>query len=98
METYGYNNPGSQQNQNFNNGNYRSEKKLAAGLLGILLGTFGANKFFMGYINEGIIQIVLNIITCGVATVIPFIEGVIYLTMSDEQFDRTYVQNKKAWF
>lgn len=52
----------------------------------------------MGYINEGIIQIVLNIITCGVATVIPFIEGVIYLTMSDEQFDRTYVQNKKAWF
>lgn len=98
METYGYNNPGSQQNQNFNNGNYRSEKKLAAGLLGILLGTFGANKFFMGYINEGIIQIVLNIITCGVATVIPFIEGIIYLTMSDEQFDRTYVQNKKAWF
>ncbi len=98
METYGYNNPGSQQNQNFNNGNYRSEKKLAAGLLGILLGTFGANKFFMGYINEGIVQIVLNIITCGVATVIPFIEGIIYLTMSDEQFDRTYVQNKKAWF
>ncbi len=98
METYGYNNPGSQQNQNFSNGNYRSEKKLAAGLLGILLGTFGANKFFMGYINEGIIQMVLNIITCGVATVIPFIEGIIYLTMSDEQFDRTYVQNKKAWF
>jgi len=98
METYGYNDPGSQQNQNFNNGNYRSEKKLAAGLLGILLGTFGANKFFMGYINEGIIQIVLNIVTCGIATVIPFIEGIIYLTMSDEQFDRTYVQNKKAWF
>ena len=47
METYGYNNPGSQQNQNFSNGNYRSEKKLAAGLLGILLGTFGANKFFL---------------------------------------------------
>ena len=48
METYGYNNPESQQNQNFSNGNYRSEKKLAAGLLGILLGTFGANKLFFG--------------------------------------------------
>lgn len=48
METYGYNNPGSQQNQNFSNGNYRSEKKLAAGLLGILLGTFGANNFCFG--------------------------------------------------
>ncbi|MCB4234641.1 hypothetical protein LDL59_04650 [Kaistella anthropi] len=55
-------------------------------------------NYFLGYINEGIIQIVLNIVTCGVATVIPFIEGIIYLTMSDEQFDRTYVQNKKAWF
>ena len=96
METYGYNNPGSHQNPQFNS--YRSEKKLAAGLLGILLGAFGANKFFLGYINEGIIQIVLNIVTCGIATIIPLIEGIIYLTMSDEHFDRTYVQNKKAWF
>lgn len=98
METYGYNNPESQQNQNFSNQNFRSEKKLAAGLLGILLGTFGANKFYLGYINQGIIQIVLNLVTCGIATVIPFIEGIIYLTMNDEQFDKTYVQNKKEWF
>lgn len=100
METYGYNNPGNQgqYQQNFDNRNYRSEKKLAAGILGILVGAFGANKFYLGYINEGIIQIVLNICTCGIATVIPFIEGIIYLTMSDEQFDRTYVQNKKGWF
>lgn len=97
METYGYNNPEPQQNF-VNSNNYRSEKKLAAGLLGILLGSFGANKFYLGYTNEGIIQIVLNIVTCGIAGIIPFIEGIIYLTMSDEQFDRTYVQNKKAWF
>ncbi|MBU4538529.1 MAG: TM2 domain-containing protein [Weeksellaceae bacterium] len=98
METYGYNNPESQQGQNFNNKNYHSEKKLAAGLLGILAGIVGANKFYLGYIKEGIIQIVLNIVTFGFATFIPFIEGIIYLTMSDEQFDRTYVQNRKAWF
>ncbi|KIA89053.1 TM2 domain-containing protein [Kaistella jeonii] len=97
METYGYN-KGPSQNQNFSNTNYRSEKKLAAGLLGILAGLFGANKFYLGYINQGIIQIVLNICTCGMATVIPFIEGIVYLTMSDEQFDQTYIQNKKAWF
>ncbi|MDQ0477543.1 TM2 domain-containing protein [Chryseobacterium sp. MDT2-18] len=94
METYGYNHPQSSQNQS----NYRSEKKLAAGLLGLLLSPFAANKFYLGYIKEGIIQVILNICTCGVATVIPFIEGIIYLTMSDEQFDRTYVQNKKPWF
>ncbi len=100
METYGYNNPESSQNPNFNRnqGNYRSEKKLAAGLLGLLLSPFAANKFYLGYMQEGIIQIVLNLFTCGIASVIPFIEGIIYLTMSDEQFDRTYVQNKKGWF
>lgn len=100
METHGYNNPESSQNPNtgFSQGNYRSEKKLAAGLLGLLLSPFAANKFYLGYTNEGIIQIVLNIVTCGVASIVPFIEGIIYLTMSDEQFDQTYVQNKKAWF
>ncbi|WP_027377756.1 TM2 domain-containing protein [Kaistella palustris] len=97
METYGYNSPNTGPNPVSNN-TYKSEKKLAAGLLGILLGAFGANKFFLGYITEGIIQIVLNIVTCGIATVVPLIEGIIYLTMSDEQFDRTYVQNKKSWF
>lgn len=98
METYGYNNPESPQNPNFRNTPYRSEKKLAAGLLGILLGAFGANKFYLGYITQGVIQIVLNIVTCGVATVIPLIEGILYLTMSDEQFDHTYLQNRKEWF
>ncbi|SIS45906.1 TM2 domain-containing protein [Kaistella chaponensis] len=97
METYGYSN-GPSQNQNFSNRNYRSEKKLAAGLLGILAGIFGANKFYLGYINQGLIQIVLNVCTCGAASVIPLIEGIIYLTMSDEQFDQTYIQNKKGWF
>lgn len=97
METYGYTNPEQGHNPQPNN-YYRSEKKLAAGLLGILLGAFGANKFFLGYTTEGIIQIVLNIVTCGLATLIPFIEGIVYLTMTDEQFDRTYVHNKKGWF
>ena len=97
METYGYSN-GPSQNQNFNNKNYRAEKKLAAGLLGILAGIVGANKFYLGYINQGLIQIVLNVCTCGAASVIPLIEGIIYLTMSDEQFDQTYIQNKKGWF
>lgn len=97
METYGYNNPEPQQRSAYNP-NYRSEKKIAAALLGILLGVFGANKFFLGYITEGIIQIVLNIVTCGLASFIPFIEGIVYLTMSDEQFDQTYIQNKKSWF
>ncbi len=29
--------------------------------------------------------------------VIVFIEGIIYLTKSDEEFEATYVNNKKGW-
>ena len=98
METYGYNNPESSQNPNSYPGNYRSEKKITAGILAILLGSLGVHKFFLGYTQEGIIQLVLTFVTCGVLSVLGLIEGIIYLTMSDQQFDRTYVENKKGWF
>ena len=78
--------------------NYKSEKKLAAGLLGILLGTFAIHKFYLGYTKTAIIQLILSIVTCGVGGVIGFVEGILYLTKSDEEFDKTYVENEKQWF
>ncbi|WP_373462684.1 TM2 domain-containing protein [Chryseobacterium sp. W4I1] len=56
------------------------------------------NKFYLGYTKEGIIQLILNIVTLGAASFIPFIEGILYLFMSDKQFDDTYVYGKKGWF
>lgn len=73
-------------------------KKVVAGVLAILLGYLGIHKFILGYIKEGIIQIVLSIITCGIAGIIPFIEGIIYLTKTDEEFYHTYQTNKRGWF
>lgn len=79
--------------------NFQPEnKKLVAGILAILVGSLGIHKFILGYTREGIIQIVLSIITCGIAGIVPFIEGIIYLTKTDEEFYRTYQSNKKAWF
>lgn len=95
MENYGYTN--NQNPQNNYQQPYRSEKKIPAALLGILVGFLGLNKFYLGYNKEGLIQIVLNVVTCGVACIIPFIEGVLYLFMTDRQFDETYVFNKKPW-
>ena len=95
MENYGYTKDGNTQQQN--NMPYKSEKKIPAALLGLLVGWLALNKFYLGYTKEGIIQLVLNVVTCGVASIIPFIEGIIYLFMSDEQFDNTYVHNKKGW-
>jgi len=75
-----------------------ADKKLTAGICGILVGGFGIHKFILGYTTEGIIQIVLTFITCGIGSVIGLVEGIIYLTKSDEDFVRTYIQNKKGWF
>lgn len=77
---------------------YKSEKKLVAGLLGILLGGFGIHKFYLGYTKAGIIQIIVTLITCGVGSIIGLIEGVLYLVKTDEEFDQMYVHNQKEWF
>jgi len=75
-----------------------ADKKLVAGICGILLGGFGVHKFILGYTTEGIIQIVITCVTCGIGSIIGLIEGIIYLTKSDEEFVRTYIQNKRGWF
>jgi TM2 domain-containing membrane protein YozV len=75
-----------------------ADKKILAGILGILFGGLGIHKFVLGYTKEGIIQIIITICTCGMGSLIGLIEGIIYLTKSDEEFSRIYVQNKKGWF
>jgi len=81
-------------------------KKILAGILAILLGAFGVHKFILGYNKEGIIMLVVTLIlgfvTCGVAAslmgIVSLIEGIIYLTKSDEEFYNTYQAGKKPWF
>jgi TM2 domain-containing membrane protein YozV len=75
-----------------------AEKKMVAGLLGILLGGFGVHKFYLGYTKEGAIQIVVTLVTCGIGAILGLIEGIIYLTKSDEEFVATYVNGRKGWF
>lgn len=75
-----------------------ADKKVTAGICAILVGWLGVHKFILGYTTEGVIQLVLGVLTCGITNIISIIEGVIYLTKSDEDFVRTYIQNKKGWF
>ena len=84
-------------------------KKMMAGLLAIFLGAFGIPKFILGYQKEGLILLVATLIgwvtSClGVGFLILMatgifgvIEGIIYLTKSDEEFYETYQTNKKPW-
>ena len=76
----------------------QENKKVLAGILALLLRYLGIHKFILGYTKEGIIQIVITLVSCGFAGIIPFIEGIIYLTKSDEEFYNTYQVGRKGWF
>ena len=87
-----------------------SNKKILAGILGILFGSLGIHKFVLGYNKEGgillgltLVGFVLTCIGIGVFIVwitglIGLIEGIVYLTKSDQEFYDTYQANKKPWF
>lgn len=80
--------------------------RVGAGVVGILLGWLGIHKFMLGMTNAGLIMLLVSLIggvlTCGAAAVvmsiIGLVEGIIYLTKSDDEFYELYVVQKKEWF
>lgn len=76
--------------------------KVVAGILGILLGSLGIHKFYLGYTKEGVIMLLVSLLTCGIGAsvmgIIGLVEGIVYLTKTDEDFQNTYVYNQKGWF
>lgn len=75
-----------------------ADKKVLAGVLGILFGYLGIHRFVLNDPTGGLIRIAISVVTCGAGGLIGFIEGIIYLTKSDEDFVQTYIVEKKAWF
>lgn len=72
--------------------------KTVAGILGILLGAFGAHHWYLGnYVFAGI-YLGVTVITLGMLSFLPAIagvvEGIIYLTAPDDRFQR----NQHKWF
>jgi len=66
----------------------RISRRIAAALFAILLGTFGIHKFYLGKIGMGILYLIF--FWTGIPTLVGIIEGIIYLTKSDEAFDGQY--------
>jgi len=107
MNAQGMNNQNmNNQNMNYQSGSTSPKEKMVAGLLGIFLGSLGIHKFYLGYTTEAIIMLAVTLagglISLGLASfamgTIGLIEGIIYLTKSDEEFQQMYVYNHKGWF
>ncbi len=87
-----------------------AKSKVAAGVFALVLGGLGIHKFYLGYTGPGVILLLGSIIsvvlwilligfigTIAIGTIV-LIEGILYLTKTDEEFHNTYVVNKKDWF
>lgn len=76
--------------------------RIAAGATAILLGSLGVHKFVLGYTPQGIIMLAVTLLTCGLGSfvtgIVGIIEGIVYLTKSDDEFQQIYVKNKRPWF
>ena len=78
--------------------------------MGILFGQFGVHKFIIGNVGAGVAMLAITLVSWvlslviigifGVAamSIIGLIEGIIYLTKSDEEFIVRYGINHKGWF
>ncbi|MEL6329401.1 MAG: NINE protein [Planctomycetota bacterium] len=85
-------------------------RRIAAGVLGILLGSLGIHKFIIGKVSAGLIMLIVTVLGTGLGflcfpafaaaamQIIGIIEGIFYLTKTDEEFERLYIDGDKSWF
>ena len=85
-------------------------KKVAVGVLGVVLGWAGIHKFVLGFSTAGAIMLVTSLcLGLGLCCIfgpigffpmwiVGFIEGVIYLSKTDDEFYRDYGVDGKQWF
>jgi TM2 domain-containing membrane protein YozV/RNA polymerase subunit RPABC4/transcription elongation factor Spt4 len=67
---------------------HKSKDRVTAALFAIFLGSFGAHRFYLGHIGLGFLYLVFC--WTWIPGIVGLIEGIVYLTMSDQQFWTKY--------
>lgn len=83
----------------------KAKNRVTAGILALLLGAFGAHEFYLGNMPSAVIRLAVTLVGsvvfglgATVMLVIGTVEGILFLTKSDTEFQKIYVEGKKAWF
>ena len=56
---------------------YVQKSRVAAGILAILLGTYGIHSFYLGNTSKGLMQLLLSLFTCGIGAIVMLIWGIV---------------------
>lgn len=67
------------------------KNKMTAELLALFVGGFGVHKFYLGQTGIGVVYLLFC--WTGIPGIIAFIEAIILLTMSDDDFNAKYNAN-----
>jgi len=80
----------------------QGSKRIVVGVVAILFGSIGIHKFILGYQKEGIVMLVVSLLSLGflvgLVALIGIVEGIIYLRKSDEEFFKIYQEGRRPWF
>lgn len=79
---------GAAQRASYSLGDGSGRNRIIAAVLAFTLGGFGAHKFYLGQIGLGILYLVF--FWTFIPAIVAFVEFIIYLAMSDEEFARKY--------
>ncbi|WP_332317185.1 TM2 domain-containing protein [Verrucosispora sp. WMMA2121] len=55
------------------------KSKVVAGVLGIVLGFFGAGRFYIGDVKTGVLQLVVSVCTFGFGSIWGLVDGILIL-------------------
>lgn len=72
-------------------------QRILCGVLALLIGGLGIQYFIIGKTTAGILNIVITLCTCGIWSIINFIQGILMLCMSDDEFQRKYVDTTSTF-
>jgi len=66
------------------------KNRVTVALLAFFLGAFGAHKFYLGKHLQGVLFILF--FWAVIPSILAFIDFIVFITMSDENFDKKYNQ------
>ena len=77
-----------------------AKSKGVAAALAFFLGGLGVHKFYLGYAGVGVLYLVLTFTIIGalISGPLALIDFIIYLTKSEQDFERLYVKGHRPWF